>query len=103
MNIREDVLSVLNKSNWTINKENDISKIQIEFVENFAFLKITFNNHYIDINPFSNYVDNDILKIYEDYFKVSLIPIGLMRGPNTYLFIKKMEIYTDFLTNMLVS
>ena len=111
MTIKEEVLSVLNKSNWTPNKNKDISgildyweqqkydvsKYQIEFITNFAFLKINFNNHSIDIDPFSNYVDDEVFKIYEDYFKMSLIPIGLMRGPDTYLFIgKNGNIYGSF-------
>ncbi|MDE6004333.1 MAG: SUKH-3 domain-containing protein, partial [Oscillospiraceae bacterium] len=51
----------------------------------------------IDIDPFSNYVDDEVFKIYEDYFKVSLIPIGLMRCPDTYLFIgKNGNIYGSF-------
>ena len=102
MAIRQDVLSVLTKSNWIPNEKKDISDIledwkqknyavseyQIEFIANFAFLKLNFHNHSIVINPVNNYdADNDVLKIYEAYFHISLIPVGFMRGPDTELFI----------------
>ena len=110
-NMREDVLNILKKGNWIPNEKKDISAIlaewkqknyaisksQIEFIANFAFLKLNFHNHSINIDPFSNYVDDEVFKIYENYFKMSLIPIGLMRGPDTYLFIgKNGNIYGSF-------
>lgn len=77
----DNVLSFWESQNYSI----DIN--HIKFIEEFGFLTIEFNNHYIDIDPLKRYFSNETLKIFEEFFNTKLIPTGQIKYENSFILI----------------
>jgi hypothetical protein len=104
-NKQNQVLNILKSNGWYENRKIDISKIlsfwekqnypitnsHIKVVEEFGFLKIEFNNHYIDINPLKKYISKETLKVLENLWGTELIPIGQILYEDSFILIGSNE------------